>query len=424
MKVHSDRPVKFQVRLRCEEATAALRPRSVHGWGTPDHPTSVEWRERGRDRTDGYAAQERLQPDVRCVEQGGGAADPLGDGEYVGPTVSAGATGRLAGGRVEGAEDQAENQVAAELGRTSEALEVYPSGEMALNKGELAEIADLLSALEARIKPKGWRKALSVAREWGVVAVIPATILTLGIFSLTQWNAANKRLADEAGFEASTNERLKAFERQFIDLRTLIIAAQPMRKQNQDAAKQLLAEARSKTIEPIPASTVERAGRAFIEASSSEATAWPVALDFVAYRTSLNATSRPDPKNCISKPPFANKYYMNDVYENSKPAIQWVEPIIAEENAAHLDLIGHDENTGSKTGPSALLVRGGATNLDMEHARHVVFDGVEIHYSGGPILLEDVIFINCTFVLDRSQQTRELAERVLASTNVSFKAGP
>jgi hypothetical protein len=54
----------------------------------------------------------------------------------------------------------------------------------------------------------------------------------------------------------------------------------------------------------------------------------------------------------------------------------------------------------------------------------VVYDGVEIHYSGGPMILENVVFISCKFVMDNTAPNRNLAEVLLASDRIDFKTPP
>ena len=65
---------------------------------------------------------------------------------------------------------------------------------------------------------------------------------------------------------------------------------------------------------------------------------------------------------------------------------------------------------------------GGAVNLDGEDIRHVIFNGVEIHYTGKPVKLENVTFVDCKFVIENTKPARKLSETILASAdNVNFK---
>lgn len=89
---------------------------------------------------------------------------------------------------------------------------------MAIKPEEWTEIEKRTRAI---IYPNGLRKALHVAREWGGVGSYFAAIVALLALTLTQWNAANKRLADEARFEEKTGQRLDKIEE---SLRTLRVS--------------------------------------------------------------------------------------------------------------------------------------------------------------------------------------------------------
>jgi hypothetical protein len=86
---------------------------------------------------------------------------------------------------------------------------------------------------------------------------------------------------------------------------------------------------------------------------------------------------------------------------------------VAYNETARYESIGQNLNT--EGGPPALVVRGGAVNLDGKDIRHVIFENVEIHYTGKPLILENVVFFNCTFVLDNNEPVRQLGEHLLAS---------
>jgi len=66
-------------------------------------------------------------------------------------------------------------------------------------------------------------------------------------------------------------------------------------------------------------------------------------------------------------------------------------------------------------------MHGGAYRIDNQQFRNVFFDGVEVHYSGAPLILENVTFINCTFVMDNNTNGRTLGKRLLASASVTFQ---
>jgi hypothetical protein len=136
--------------------------------------------------------------------------------------------------------------------------------------------------------PRGWKKALYTLREWGILGVTVTVILTLAIFAATQWNASNKRLADEATFQTKTGDRLDKIEESLRILRVSNTTLTPKSPASQAEAKAVLADARTVPAKPLPKPLVESAGIKFIDVSQADPSAWSVALDFVSYRSSLN----------------------------------------------------------------------------------------------------------------------------------------
>jgi len=72
------------------------------------------------------------------------------------------------------------------------------------------------SALDKALKglkpPSGFRRALYVLREWTVLAVTLTIIVSLFALVLTEWHAANSRLAEDAIFRTHTEDRLGNIE--------------------------------------------------------------------------------------------------------------------------------------------------------------------------------------------------------------------
>src|SRR5580698_7382655 len=117
--------------------------------------------------------------------------------------------------------------------------------------------------------PRGWKKALYTLREWGILGVTVTVILTLAIFAATQWNASNKRLADEATFQTKTGDRLDKIEESLRILRVSNATLTPNSPASQAEAKAVLADARRVPAKPLPKPLVESAGIKFIDVSQA-----------------------------------------------------------------------------------------------------------------------------------------------------------
>jgi hypothetical protein len=116
------------------------------------------------------------------------------------------------------------------------------------------------------------------------------------------------------------------------------------------------------------------------------------------------------------------RYSLHNVPDKRAPILSFMPEIgLSSEKAARADRIGADLNKNMAQESLWLFAEGGATQLDGMHLRRVVFKGVEVHYSGGPLILENVSFINCVFVFDNNEHGRDLGRTLLASASVDFR---
>jgi len=81
-------------------------------------------------------------------------------------------------------------------------------------------------------------------------------------------------------------------------------------------------------------------------------------------------------------------------------------------------------------GPEFVIVQPSAgsqsslVKLDGHRLKNVIYINLQIEYDGGPVILENVSFINCSFVLQQNDNSSSLAKAVFASTPTSFTAQP
>jgi hypothetical protein len=267
--------------------------------------------------------------------------------------------------------------------------------------------------------PHGWRKAVRLLRELGPLATIIAIFVALLGVTLGAVYQSFSHVKEETEFRTNAKDRLGAIESQMVALRALIASTAPTRPQNQNAAKQLLAEASKGRIPAIPSTIVEEAGSSFVAASAQEPAAWPVALQFIGYRTSLNNSlvqlSQYKPIDNNNSPPTR---FLNRVPDGkSLPRMSSLGGPVPISESARMEPIGSALPQTAEIGTKSVLEVGGAITLDGQYLRHVVLKDVEVHYSGSsPVILEDVMFINCTFVMENDDRTRALGETLLSSS--------
>lgn len=168
----------------------------------------------------------------------------------------------------------------------------------------------------------------------------------------------------------------------------------------------------------LDAGALEQSGKAFIDASLQTSSAWGAALDFIDYRSSLNTSTRT--ANAVPVPPGSASVFNVGSPLGGKPLPVFSDfPVaVASNDGAQYETIGQSLN--QEFSSAEVILTGGAVNIDNKHIRHAAFVNVEIHYTGAPLILEDVVFINCTFLMDNTQLGRQLAQIVLSNPTVNF----
>jgi len=171
----------------------------------------------------------------------------------------------------------------------------------------------------------------------------------------------------------------------------------------------------------IAPSLVESMGKRFIDASSQNPSAWNAALQFVNYRSSLNSSfpSLPDTTN---EPAFRDKYVINIPTGEERPKFS-LKGFVSANRAAQTGYIGEDRNEGLTSGPAWIVMEGGEVGLDGIQLRNVILHNVEVSYYGGPVIMQNVYFVNCTFKMTIHRQTQNLALALLYSPSaMSFES--
>jgi hypothetical protein len=288
------------------------------------------------------------------------------------------------------------------------------------------EIARQLKEVIDALKPHGWHKLAHLLRQLGpiigscaFVLALFAAVITLGIF-------ATNRISQESEFRGSTQVRLTniegrlgGIETNLLALRAAQAASLPTDKKNIAEAKAILNTAKQSATK-LPADVVEQSGKAFIDAAAKEPASWTAALDFINYRSSMVVYTR-DVKTVDTSGGMTNFNLGPTVSGKPVPKLSHIPLGVAPKDAARFETIGQNLNEHLQFGTSQLILTGGAISLDDKYVRHVLFIGVEVHYTGKPLILQDAVFASCTFIFDNTQLGRELGRVLLASSPVNFE---
>src|ERR1035437_2918918 len=114
--------------------------------------------------------------------------------------------------------------------------------------------------------PKGWRRAYANIIAIGSPAAIISAIIAALAFGGGAIYYSSAHVEKETQFRADTIHHFEQIESRLASLVLQAIENQPNKFQNQNDAKEILAQARSNKIPPIPTSQIERVGIAFVDA--------------------------------------------------------------------------------------------------------------------------------------------------------------
>ncbi len=277
--------------------------------------------------------------------------------------------------------------------------------EMPLNETDKAWIHQ-----EIRYARSVWDKI----RGWSPLGAAVAIL----IFGLTQWSGYIE-------FRTTTGDRLKAIESSLEIVRLGQLSRNPTDPKNAADAETLLTNAKSKKI-PLDATAIKDFGNIFLKAAQTTPAAWDASLSFLDYRSFLNQGSFPVARKSFSPIPEGQlaSYmafhgtgqltfeadYSNQLVPISQAFIYQRVDLPVTRNVGHPYLLIHNAQ-GS-----------GELDLDDFWLRNVIFEGVRIHYTGGPLILENVYFVNCTFdVTNNSVGQNFVAAALSSSTGITFR---
>jgi hypothetical protein len=290
------------------------------------------------------------------------------------------------------------------------------------SKDTLEEVAKLIDA--AVHPPSGFRRWL---KEWATAgAAITGAVALVGI-TLTAVYFAVSESSKNSEFRGTTIQHLKDTDSAVSDLRNRIASSNPTDPENQKAAKDLLTAARRKNAVPIPLPAIEESGKRFIEVSDRDPKAWDVAVDYVNYRTELNrlflgtgwelgwsAVDLEFQRLIPPTPPTPGRLHM-DSYQRGFAAL--ADAFAFFPIGSKNPWLDGPQASGNEF-PRDLRLDYGIFKLDGMNLKNVWFVNSIIQYSGGPLLMNNVVFIDCRFVMPNVPKTRSVATTLLAKASV------
>ncbi len=288
----------------------------------------------------------------------------------------------------------------------------------------------------AKNKPFWKQQWFGTLAQWAVVC----TALSLSLAGRFSDHASqdfalrvDKRIDDRLGPTASSigslTERIAKLEGKMEMLRLKSAASDPTSRSNIKEATEALASAKQNKL-PLDPGLFKETGSKFISAAAKQPEAWRAVQQYLAYRSFLNT----DLKLESAKLEVTTKTstYRETVTVLPDPQHPELHPVFqllyvgghaAPEESARLERL--DSPQPVESGLKFFLIDGGHDTivLDGEYMKNVIIRNADVKYDGGPVVLENVYFLNCTFVSFRlTPNSSRLSEALLASAPTAFKA--
>ena len=266
-----------------------------------------------------------------------------------------------------------------------------------------------LSEIKGSIKPPAETPTWISFFLYPICVIIAAAMVSTVITLEVQMHGVKVFLQENAGFIAGLKLQREA---------------RPDDPKSIAAVQQILSTAKARKI-AIPQDVIESIGKQFVDASRTNVRAWSAALDFLEYRSSFNGLPSiifhsdgyipPGTlwtQYSIPTPPGENHPHFTPSVESTDIS-----------QAAEMGPIVNPPAQVTKVASKYLLGQGGAVILDGQHLRQIVLENVAVHYNGGPLILENVTFINCRFIVDNLDNGRSLGAALLAASQVTIVIG-
>jgi hypothetical protein len=288
-------------------------------------------------------------------------------------------------------------------------------------------IADAVNAAVAPLRPQGAKRVMAFVRELGTIVAVISLIVALVGITLASLYQAFAHVEKEAQFRGETTtklteiaDHLKKIDNTLSSIQLASAAGDPVNPKNALEAKRLVTAAHQNAIQ-LPPAVVQENGLRFVEVSERSPEAWATVLAFLSYKSFVNTLA-------INIPDYKVDNAETNIIIGAPPGQQppkfFFAGIAPKDSAAQAMMIGKDKDAGESFGVAYLLANGGTALLDGMQFRNVIFRDVRIMYSGGPLKMTNVFFLNCTFEMKPETNTLKLASAALEpGAATSFSAG-
>jgi hypothetical protein len=281
-------------------------------------------------------------------------------------------------------------------------------------------------AIDSAYKAHGWGTLTRYIKEWGGTGAAVAIL----ILALTQWTAYVEFRTNANASLASIKDDLRNMHTDLSGLRHDVDVLQiqhstAVLQPKSGATPKDIGEAASdlrKEGVTIPRPPVAETARALLQTASYDpsGTSWNALSQMLEYISFLNKQSSP----IQTLIPFHGKGTFIEVPHGWTGHYAWfgssTYPVVPQ---FHPIGFGLDSNESIHEGPAFLVMSGAPLQLDGEVIKRVVFIDVEVIYDGGPLQMENVYFVNCTFKIKPTPRSKNLAIAMLSQNAATTFSG-
>lgn len=171
-------------------------------------------------------------------------------------------------------------------------------------------------------------------------------------------------------------------------------------------------------IEPKVVADVGKHVLGLAEKQPEQGDIWQAVKDFVNYRSFLNPSRIPPSGRSVRHDPTLYAF----LETKGKNIKTYHVGDVPRQEAAVLEPIGAGLNKNNPRGDAFIILTDGELTLDGTDMKNVILENIRITYHGGPLRMNNVVFVNCTFEMQENQNGRQFALAVLVHESAVFYA--
>ncbi len=274
-------------------------------------------------------------------------------------------------------------------------------------ESDLGQIAQRLAKLEGH-------KDESAAPHKSPNAALIAVLSVLGMAVIWYWSWVGTQVVAQG----------KQISQILTILSPEIVKKASSQPENPQSAKQVeqIVKKAMKQGERLDPALVSEAGAKFTDAVDRTPDAWRAATALLDYASFLNVNA-PNPQPIMQLNETPTKYLPQQL--EGRVAIGRVLGTAQFPNLPEAHPLNQpDQNANLASGPAFFLIRNGDFVLDGMLLKNVIIQDSQVIYDGGPLVLQNVYFVNCTFKIKRQPKSLEFARAIFgAHPSVNLKQG-